>query len=161
MGRQSRIAVITLVIAFVIIQGALIAADQKQTPLRVAKQFTKDYHYLKPQIQNLLCGELARSEVVSDWLYRKQQEADQRGLPRNYLQHLFTELDLAVVEQDQSSAKVHVTGVTRRAINPAYMLVGKLFQIGHNHEVDAILDLVREEDGWRICGAPFELTPEV
>jgi hypothetical protein len=161
MGQQSRIAVIILVIAFVFIQGALIAADRQQTPLRVAKQFTKDYHYLKPQVQNLLCSELAESELVSDWLYRTQQEAQQRGLPQKYLRHMFTELHLEVVEQDQESARVHVTGVTRRAINPAFMLVGKLFQIGQYYEVDTTLELIREENGWRICGAPFEMAPEV
>ena len=162
MGQQSRIAVVILIIAFVLIQGVLIAADQQQTPLRVAKQFTKDYYYLNPEMQVLLCSELAQEgELIADWTYRRQHEAQQRGLPQHYMRQLFTQLHLEVIEQDQDSAQVHVTGVTRRAINPAFMLVGKLFRIGRDYEVDAILELVREEKGWRVCGAPFDLAPEI
>ncbi len=161
MGQQSRIAVVILIVAFILIQGALIAADQQQTPLRVAKQFTKDYYNLNPRMENLLCSELAQEgELVADWLYLRQQEARERGLPPHYMRQLFTALHVEAVEQDQDSAQVHVSGVTRRGINPAFMLVGKLFRIGQDREVDATLELVREAEGWRVCGAPFDMAPE-
>jgi hypothetical protein len=161
MGQQNRFAPFVIVLVlFVVIQLGLIAADMRQGPVQVAKQFTKDYFYLQPSMQKFLCQSLAEGgEVVDEFLYHKEMEARQRGFSLKYLQHMFTSIHLKTVEQDEKSALVHVTGTTRVAINPAFMLVGKLFRIGRDYPVDATLELVKQDDGWRVCGAPFDLQP--
>ena len=161
MGQQNRFApYIIVLVLFIVVQLGLIAADMRQGPVQVAKQFTKDYFYLKPSMQQYLCQSLAEGgEVVDTFLYQKRMEAEQRGFTLKYLQHLFTSLHLKTVEQDEKSALIHVSGTTRVAINPAFMLVGKLFRIGKDYPVDATLELVKEDDGWRVCGAPFGMQP--
>lgn len=159
MGSQNRIVsfAILLIVAMVV-QLALIAADCRQTPLRVATQFTKDYFYLDADMQDYLCESLAADgALVDQYLYEKYQKASQRGLSTNYLRHMFTELHLKTLEQDETSAHIHIEGTTRVAINPVFMVVGKWFFIGKTHPVEATLDLVRENGGWRVCGTPFGL----
>ena len=161
MGQPSRFAPFAIVLILaVILQVALIAADHQQTPIRTAKEFTKDYFYLDPDMQDYLCESLAEEgTVVDNYLYAKRQEADQRGLPVTYLQKMFTTLHLTIEEQDEATATVHVSGTTRVAVNPVFMLVGKWFRIGDNYPVNATLELVKEKEGWRVCGAPFDLEP--
>jgi hypothetical protein len=62
-----------------------------------------------------------------------------------------------VVESGDATAKIHLTGKSRVCINPAFMLVGKLFQIGRDHIVDETIELVKEDGRWRVCGGSFEL----
>jgi hypothetical protein len=69
---------------------------------------------------------------------------------------MFTELNLKTVHQDENSIEFHVEGITRVAINPAFMVIGKLFRIGKNYPVEATLDLVKEDNGWKVCGTPFD-----
>jgi hypothetical protein len=161
MGQQNRFAPFIIVLAlFAVLQVGLIAADQYETPVRVAKQFTKDYFYLDASMQDYLCQSLAEDgRVVDHYLNQKRIEAQQRGFSANYLRHMFTGLHLETIEQDDKTAHIHVSGTSRVAINPAFMLVGRLFQLGKNYPVDATLELVKEEDGWRVCGAPFGLQP--
>jgi hypothetical protein len=162
MGQQSRIAVVFLAVIFILLQGAMIAFDQQATPARVAKRFAQEYFALKPEMAQMLCKELSKEDiVVNDFLNRKQYEADQRGLPLNYLRRMFTHLQVEVLKDDQKSAQIRLTGSTRVAINPVFMVVGKIFGIGENIEVEGMLELVKEEDGWRVCGTRFDLTPEV
>lgn len=158
MGQANRYTpFVVLLILVVVLQGALIGLDCVQTPARVAKQFAKDYEYLDTDMQNYLCQELAQSDAVADYLYAKQQEAAQRGLSTNYLRRMFTEIEVEPVSQDATSAKLRIDGITRVAINPAFMVIGKLFFIGENYPVETTLDLVKEGDGWKVCGTPFGL----
>ena len=158
MGPLNRYApFVVLLVATVVLQAALIAADCVQTPARVAKQFARDYHYLDADMHKYLCQDLAQGEAVGDYLYARRFEAEQRGLPANYLRHMFTHLEVETVRQDARSAEIHLAGTTRVAINPVFMVVGKLFFLADEYHVEATLDLVKEADGWKVCGAPFGL----
>lgn len=159
MGSQNRIVsfAILLVVALVF-QLALIAADCRQTPLRVATAFTKDYFYLDKDMQDYLCESLsADNELVDQYIYQKHTEATQRGLSTNYLRHKFTKLHLKTTHQDDTSARFHIEGITRVAINPVFMVVGKWFFLAKDYPVEASLDLVKENGTWRVCGQPFGL----
>lgn len=159
MGSQNRIIpVVVLVVVFLVLQLAFLAADCRQTPTSVAEHFTKDYFYLDADMQKYLCQNLAADgETVDNYLYRKHEEAAQRGLPTKYLRHMFTKLHFKTVHQDDTSAEIHLQGTTRVAINPVFMVIGKLFFIGEDYPVEATLDLVKEKSGWRVCGTPFNL----
>jgi hypothetical protein len=160
MGAQNRIIpVVVLFLAAIVLQLALIAADCRQTPLRVAAQFTKDYFYLDADMQKYLCESLAADgELVDDYLQLKYQEASQRGLSTKYLRHKFTKLHFSTESHGEDTLHVHVQGNTRVAINPVFMLVGKFFFIGKDYPVDATLELVKEKTGWKVCGTPFGLS---
>lgn len=154
MGQLNRFApFILLIVLFVLLQPILILVDSRQTPESVAKAFVKDYYGLDPAMEKWLCRQMvARVDVVDNYLYDKYFEATQRGFEIEYLRHMFTHLDLTTISREDDAARVHVTGTTRVAINPIYMLIGKWFGLGQNHPVDLTLDLVKENGHWRICG---------
>jgi hypothetical protein len=144
-----------------VLQLALIGIDCQQTPAEVAKAFAGDYYYLDDNMQNHLCADLAEDgELVDSYLFSKEKEAAQRGLGTNYLRRKFTKLHVRVVESGEEKMTVHLTGTTRVCINPAFMLVGKFFGLGDDYAVDETLELVKEENQWRVCGAPFGMAPE-
>lgn len=153
--------VIAVVIAAVL-QLGLIGADCRQTPTKVAKNFARAYYYLDSDMQDYLCAGMAEDgKVVNDYLYQKETEAFQRGLSINYIRRKFLKMHVRIVDCDKDTMKVHLTGTTRVCINPAFMLVGKLFNIGNDYPVDETLELVKENKKWRICGNPFGLSPQV
>lgn len=160
MGSQSRILPFAvLIVVVIILQLALIAADCKQTPVRVAQQFAKAYFYLDPDMQNYLCAELAAGgETVGNFLHARQAQAAQRGFNTKFTRHLFTEMHLKTVSRDEASAQVHISGTTRVAINPVFMWVGRWFRIGEYHPVEATIDLIKEDGRWRVCGTPHGIT---
>ncbi len=162
MPKKLDIAPFIIVIGIaVVLQLALIGIDCQQTPVKVAKAFASDYYYLDADMQDYLCEELAADgELVENFLFSKEKEASQRGLGTNYLRHMFTRLHVTVVEPGEDKMTVHLTGTSRVAINPAFMMVGRLFGIGQDYAVDQTLELVKEGKDWRVCGTPFGLNPE-
>ena len=152
---------IVVVVIAAVLQLGLIGADCRETPIKVAKSFAGAYYYLDADMQDYLCAGLAdNSDMVDDYLYEKSIEAYQRGLSTNYLRHKFLKMHASVVASDKDTMKVHLTGTTRVCINPAYMLVGKLFNVGDDHHVDETLELVKENNKWRVCGTPFGLSSQ-
>jgi len=145
----------------VVLQLALIGIDCQETPVKVAKAFASDYYYLDAEMQDYLCEDLAADDgLVNNYLISRDKEAYQRGLGTNYLRHKFTKLHVSVVEPGEDRMTVHLSGTTRVCINPAFMMVGRLFGIGQDHSVDETLELVKEGKNWRVCGTPFGLSPE-
>lgn len=159
MDQLNRFAPFAILVAlFVLLQAAFIGLDCQRGPAAVAKAFAKDYFYLDADMQQYLCnrGDDSRTAVQA-FLDHKREAAAQRGFGIDYLRHMFTHIRVETLQQDADTAKVRVEGVTRVAINPAFMVIGKLFRIGRNYPVDATLDLVREKGSWRVCGKAFGL----
>jgi hypothetical protein len=157
MNSQNRIAPFVILFAIaVVLQLAFVAADCRQTPLKVATQFSEDFFYLDADMQDYLCESLAANDQwVNQYLDEKSDEAARRGLSTQNLRRMFTTLHLKTFRQGRDSMQIHIEGNTRVAINPAFMVIGKLFSMGQNYPVEATLDLVKEADGWKICGTPF------
>lgn len=154
MGQRTNLVPIAIVVGIaIVLQLALIGTECQQTPATVARAFVKAYYYLDADMQNYLCAELAADgETVDNFLNQKKAEAAQRGLPVNYLRHKFIHLHVETVQSRDTTAEIHLTGTTRVCINPLYMLVGKLFKIGADHHVTETIELIKENDQWRVCG---------
>lgn len=157
MGQLNRIVpVIVLVAVFIVLQPLLMALDCRQSPATVAKQFIKDYYYLDADMQNLLCTKEGNAgQWVDDYLHGKTEEAAQRGFSINYLRRMFTHIHLETEQHGADRATVHIEGTTRTAINPAYMVIGKMFRIGQNYPVNTSVNLVKENGRWRVCQKAF------
>lgn len=162
MSNKLSVAPLVIVVGIAIVmQLALIGLDCQQTPIKVAKNFTRAYFYLDADMQDYLCAGLAKeSQVVNDYLIHKETEASQRGLDTKYLRHKFLHLHASIVTSKKDSMKIHLSGTTRVCINPAFMLVGKLFSIGRDYPMDATIELIKENNQWRVCGTPFGLSPQ-
>ena len=163
MARKIDIAPLAIVIGIaIILQLALIAADSVKSPAKTAREFAEAYFYLSPDMQEYLCSDLAKGDsVVNDFLYQKRREASELGFSTNFLRKKFTEIHLAIISSGKDTAKIHLTGTTRVCINPAFMVIGKLFGIGQNYPVDATLDMVRQDGRWRVCGNPFGIRHQI
>jgi hypothetical protein len=149
MGRFAPFVV--LVVLFVVLQPVLVVLDGRQTPASVAKRFVEDYYYLDPDMEKWLCAQLVEAQWVDNYLQGKAEEAAQRGFGRPYLRQLFTHIHVHTVAAQADSAVVEVKGTTRTAINPAFMVVGKIFGIGQEYKVETAINLVKEDGRWRVC----------
>lgn len=144
------------ILVAVVLQLALMAVDCRQTAIRVAERFVKNYYYLNPAMHDQLCSRLAdRGEAVNDYLYSKRFAAGQRGFSANYVRRMFTKIHLEIIDQNDTSAKIHISGHTRTAINPAMMVIGKWFHIGQSYPVQMTVEMVKEEGRWCVQGNVF------
>ena len=152
MGQPFRFApVIALVVIFILLQPVLMILDCRQTPASVAKQFVEDYYYLDPDMEKFLCRQVVETEWVDTYLQGKADEASQRGFSTKSLRRMFTHIHLETVTAQDDAAVVQVKGTLRTAIYPAFMVVGKIFGIGQNYDVETDINLVKEDGRWRVC----------
>jgi hypothetical protein len=161
MPKKLNIAPFAIVIGIaIVLQLALIGADCQQTPVKVAKHFADAYYAIDADMQDYLCSELAQDgELVADYLYTKQHEASQRGFRTSFLRHQITKVHMQLIDETDERVTVHLTGTTRVCIHPAFMLIGKLFHIGHDYPMDETIELIKDNGKWRVCGNPFGLNP--
>jgi hypothetical protein len=140
----------------VFLQILFVYADQKATPGRVAREFSKAYYALDPAMETMLCQELqAESTLVQDFLHRKSVEARERGFNPSFLRSQLYHVETQILSMDQETAQVLLTAERKTAINPVFAYVGKLFSLGETHEVEHVLTLMREEDRWKVCSDFF------
>ncbi|RJQ71737.1 MAG: hypothetical protein C4519_19445 [Desulfobacteraceae bacterium] len=152
MGQGNRFApFVVLFISFVVLQAILAAVDSRQTPAKAARAFIKEYFYLDPDMQKWLCTEKRNAGMVEDFLQVKADQAAQQGYEISYFRHMFTKMHVNTIGQEADSARVQISGTTRVAINPVFMVIGKLFNLGQNHPMDVTLDLVKQNGHWRVC----------
>ncbi len=161
MEKRASIAPFVLVLVLAAgLQAALVAADTIATPVKVAKSFAKAYFLLDPDMQNLLCSDLAGNEdtdMVDDYIYSKVTEARQRGLSLGYLRRMLYDIHLETIEEGENEATIHMTATARVCINPVFATVARIFLIGDEYPVEATFQLVKEDGKWRVCGNPFGL----
>ena len=152
MGQTSRFApFIVLVVVFIVLQPVLVVLDCRQTPASAAKQFVEDYYYLDPDMEKWLCESVVEAQWVEAYLQSKTDEAAQRGLSAKNLRRMFTEMHVETVAAQDGSAVVQIKGTLRTAIYPAFMVVGEIFGIGQNYDVDTTLNLIKENGRWKVC----------
>jgi hypothetical protein len=58
---------------------------------------------------------------------------------------------------DENTAEVRLTSSSMRSVNPVFGLVSKIFFLGETYDVDETLTVVKEADGWKVCGQPYTL----
>ncbi len=152
---------VLVILAGIFLQVVFALVDSRPMPHRTALAFSKAYFALDPQMEKYLCADLKADEDldrVAAYRTRRFDEARDRGLPfsamRGALYHYDTETRLG---PDGSSAAVRITAERRTAINPVFAWVAKLFFIGESRPVDEVLELVRENGTWKVCGNPFGL----
>ncbi len=162
MAKKIDLAPFAIVIGVaVVLQLALIGADSRQTPAKIARQFAEAYYYINPEMQDYLCHDLADKGVVDNFLYKTKQDASQRGFSTDYLRQKFTKMHLIATQTGDTTMTVHLMGTTRTCIHAPFMVVGKIIGIGRDYHVDAHIDLVKENGHWRVCGNPFGINSKV
>jgi hypothetical protein len=153
--------IVLVVLAGIFLQVIFSMAENQSSPHRTALAFSKAYYALDPKMDRYLCEGLKANDdvnLVAEYRNRRFDEARERGLPLSYMKgalyHYETETRLG---PDGKSAEVRLTALRRTAINPVFAWVAKLFFIGQNQPVEAVLELVKENGAWKVCGNPFGL----
>lgn len=161
MGSDSKFITITaVIIVALILQVLLIIADHQDTPGQAAVEFSKAYFKLSKAMEQRLCNEITEelgSDVVTDYLYRVADQAKSEGFKANWMKMVLFNIKTETEMVDQNVAEVRINCDRRRAVNPLYALVAKIFSLGQTYKVEETLTLVKENGLWRVCGEPFEL----
>jgi hypothetical protein len=161
MSSGSKIMVLsTVIIVAFILQIVLIAADRHETPGTVAVAFSKAYFNLDIDMADLICSEMTDedADVVDDYLKRIAAEARAEGFDPSWKKMVLAHIELETEMVDENMAEVQITCERRRSINPVFAAVAKIFFLGDTYKVEETLTVVREDDGWKVCGQPFSLT---
>jgi hypothetical protein len=150
-----------IVVAF-ILQIVLIMVDyhHHESPGTVAVEFSKAYFKLNKGMGKLLCSDIAKdgeSEVVDDYLFRVADQARSEGFDVSWMKMALLHIETETQMLDDNVAEVRIHCKRRRAVNPVFALVAKIFDLGETYKVEETLTLVKEDDLWKVCGEPFAL----
>ena len=161
MGRKSIVPMIAIVIvAAFILQIVLVTADHHESPGKAAVEFSKAYFKLNKKMEKRLCNEITEdgeSEVVDDYLNRMADQARSEGFDPSWMKMALLHIETETQMVEDNVAEVRINCSRRRAVNPVFALVAKIFSLGEIHKVEEILTLVKEDDTWKVCGEPFAL----
>jgi len=161
MSSGSKIVVLaTVFIVAFILQIVLIVADRHESPGTVAVAFSKAYFNLDVDMADLICSEMTAedADVVDDYLKRVAAEARAEGFDPSWKKMVLAHIELETEMMDENMAEVQISCERRRSINPVFAAVAKIFFLGDTYRVEEILTVVKEDDGWKVCGQPFSLT---
>jgi len=159
MAKDNRITGLVLVVFFgIILQLLLGMLDTRSTPGKTAVEFTKAYFSLDVSMSEYICDELMEEEnIVEKYIDQVAQEAQNLGFKLSYMRSMLYHIKTDVISEDESEVKIRITCERKRMINPVFTIIGKLFFIGDTYEVDETLNIIKEDDKWKVCGSPFSL----
>ena len=161
MGRYNKyIPIAAVIIVAFFLQVVLIAADHHESPGKAAVEFSKAYFKLNKAMEQRLCGEMTedeQSDVVEDYLNRMADQAKTEGFDASWMKMVLSHIETETQMWDDNVAEVRINCNRRRAVNPVFALVAKIFYLGETYKVEETLTLVKEDDLWKVCGEPFAL----
>jgi len=152
--------VASVVIVWLVLQVGLIIADRHDSPGKAAVEFSKAYFKQNECMADRLCSDVLADEeydVVGDYINRVADEARADGFKPSWMRMALTHTEVEVEMLDENTADVHLTSRRMRSINPVYGLVSKVFFLGESYDVDETLTVIKEADGWKVCGQPYSL----
>ena len=149
-----------VVIGALVLQLILIIADRRDAPGTAAVEFSMAYFKQNECMADRLCSEIIANEdtdVVGDYINRVADEARANGFEPSWMRMALSHIEIETELLDENTAKVHLTSSRMRAVNPIYGLVSKVFFLGEIYDVAETLTVVKEDDGWKVCGQPYSL----
>jgi hypothetical protein len=155
---------ILVVVIAVVLQVLFVFADyNKSSATGTAVAFSKAYFMLDDDLEKFVCSDLIGEEdesAAATYLYAKNQEAFERGFGKGMVRQMIYHVKTETLAQDEASATIHIHGLQRTNIHPAFTFVAKLFQLGHVREFEETLDLTKQDGEWKVCGSPYGLSLE-
>ena len=152
--------VASVVVVALVLQVVLIITDRHDSPAQAAVEFSKAYFKQNECMAYRLCSDVLADEendVVGDYINRVADEARADGFKPSWMRMALTHTEVEVEMLDENTADVHLTSRRMRSVNPVFGLVSKVFFLGESHDVDETLTVIKEADGWKVCGQPYSL----
>ncbi|MGD9335212.1 MAG: hypothetical protein PVJ50_09535 [Desulfobacterales bacterium] len=161
MVRLSKTAGIILVlITGFLVQLLFSAADAIDTPSKAVVQFSKAYFKLDKSMGKRICKKRLTSEdvdVIDQYIYLAAKEAKERGFGINFMKNKLYDIKTETISKKDNEAQIRITGKIRVSINHGFTIVAKLFDLGATHQVDEIINVIKEDGKWKVCGSLFSL----
>ena len=152
--------ILAVVFAAFILQIVLVLADHHESPGKAAVDFSKAYFKLSTTMEKRLCSEISEDgagDVVDDYLARVADQARSEGFDVSWMKMALSHIETEPQLIEDNVAEVRISCSRRRAVNPVFALVAKIFSLGETHQVEETLTVVKENDSWKVCGEPFAL----
>ena len=161
-GNYTWLVVVILLGAF--LQIILVSADKPTAPYDVAINFAKAYYRLDPQMGDYLCDDMRAiddQDTVEAYIHMVALRTEERGFGVNWAKSRLYDIRTHTVYTGENEAEVALAAERRKAINPVYTVVAKLFHIGETHPVHETLKLVKENGRWKVCEGLLPLPTEI
>ena len=155
---RNLIPLVLVIMLGVLVQVVLVAAQTKEAPADAAVEFTKAFYKMSPSVADRMCGDLLEDEdQISDVFYEAVAEARKRGFSSSYPKMQLFNVHAMVLAEDDSSAQVELNCSMKRAIHPAFAYFLKMWNMGETYHLDEVVDLVKEDGRWKVCGYNYAL----
>jgi len=155
MGQNNKFLTLALVVVIgAVLQGLLVWADCKDTPHRVAVDFSKAYFKLDSSMADLLCEEsriVDDVDVVEQYIDQAVADVKMRGFGESFAKNKLYGVETHTTLKGKDNALVKLTGKRRVAINPVYPIISTIFSLGETYHVEAEINTIREEGKWKVC----------
>jgi hypothetical protein len=156
MKGDNKLAIISVaVLAGICFQFLLIFADNRVTPEKAAVEFSKAYFALDPKMGEWIADErktVDDVDLLEQHFQNIQAEAIERGCSLNWLKSRLSHVHAYTVNEADDRIQIRITAKRRTAINPVYVIVADLFNIGDVHQVDEVIEVINEEGQWKVTG---------
>ena len=153
-------ALASVVFVAFVLQVALIIVDRHDSPGKAAVEFSKAYFKQNKVMADHLCGEVASDEevdIVAEYINRVADEARANGFKPSWMKMALSHIETETEMLDENTAEVHLSSTRMRSVNPVFGVVSKIFFLGETYDVAETLTVVKEKDGWKVCGQPYAL----
>ncbi|MDO9566254.1 MAG: hypothetical protein Q7J15_05910 [Candidatus Desulfaltia sp.] len=165
MAQDNNRSIIPMVAAVVIIgfilQVLFVYADNTDSPHKAAVEFSKAYFLLDKAIMNeRLCNAqktIDEVNIIDEYIQRSANEARQMGFELKYMKNKMYYVKTHTIPLGDGKAEVVLTCEIRKSINPLFATVGKIFQLGGTHKIEATIPVIKEDKAWKVCGKVFTL----
>lgn len=159
MDRFRNVIPLTLVLLLgILVQVGLVAVDSKETPARAAVAFTEAFYKLSPTVTDHMCGDLLEDrDLVEERFHQAAAEARTKGFSDAYPRMQLFHLEAVVLAEDETSAQVKLNASMKRAIHPAFAYFLRLWNMGATYQLDEVVDMVKEDGRWKVCGYDYAL----
>ena len=151
--------ILVLIIGF-LLQLLFSIADTIDSPSKAVVQFSKAYFNLDKSMAKRICKKRLTSEtvdVIDQYIYLLAKEAKERGFGINFMKNKLYHIETETISKNENEAQIRITGKIRVSINPVYPIIAKIFNIGATHKVDEIINVIKEDGKWKVCGSLFSL----
>ena len=152
---------VTLVIVLaVMLQVFLVLTENEDTPAKAAVSFAKAYYMQDASLSERLCQDLLDNEeydIVTGYINQVADDAAAMGFAPSWMKMSLGHIETETHMTDENAAEVRIKASMRRNINPLFAIVARIFFLGETYHMDETLNLIREDDAWKVCGEPLAL----
>ncbi len=152
--------IIIVLIIGLFIQILFAFADTRDTPSTAVVEFSKAYFMLDKSMAERICNERQASDeidVIDQHIYLAEKQASERGFDINLVKYKLDNIETEIITKNDNRTQVRITGKRRVSINPVYSIVAKIFDLAATHEIDEVINVIKEDGKWKVCGDLFAL----